>query len=338
MPSNHNPNIVENSNVNLSDFSINPPSFDNNLSISIRVAFGKALLDIGIDERIVSLDADTQNSTMSILFQQKYPDRFIDCFIAEQNMIGTALGISKRNKVPFISAFSAFLTRCYDQIRLSAISEGNLKFIGSHSGVSVGEDGASQIGLEDLAMFRAIPGSLVLYPSDGISMYYAVQLVANRTGICYIRSSRPSLPIIYTDRNIFTQRSYIIKKSIHDRICIIAAGVTLHEAIKAWEILKVEGIFIRVIDLFCVKPIDTKRIAKHIKECDGIAITVEDHYESGGIFEAVCASVCKFSLRVFGLYVKEIPHSGTFEELIDKYEINSKFIISKVKDILFSIN
>jgi transketolase len=315
-------------------FSISLPAFDSNLLFSTRFAFGKGLENLGSDLRIVCLDGDTRASTMSQFFYEKYPERFIECFIAEQNMVGVGLGLSKRGKVPFVCAFSAFLTRSFDFIRICGLSYGNLKFIGSHSGVSVGEDGASQMGLEDLAMFRSIPSCLVLYPCDAISAYYAVQLAANYKGIAYIRTSRPAVPVVYSIDHRFECKSYVLKKSKNDRICVVGAGVTLHEALKASKELFQIGIGIRVVDIFCVMPLDVNTLISNATKAGNIIITVEDHYLAGGIFESVCSGLSHTGIIVHGLYVKEIPHSGTFQELIEKYEIDAKAISNKIKQLL----
>ena len=317
----------------LSKISIPDPAYEIDAKIATRNAYGDALKALGEDERIIGLDADTKNSTMSIHFQKAFPSRFIECFVAEQNMIGAALGICVRGKVPFLSTFAAFLSRGFDQIRLAAISEGNVKFVGSHCGVSIGEDGSSQMGLEDLSMFRSIPGSLVLYPSDAVSTYKAVGLAANHKGVSYIRTSRPATSIIYKNNQVLQAKSYVIKSSDTDIATVIGAGVTLHEALKAFKILADEGVNIRVIDLFSVKPIDKKTILESANQTNKKIITVEDHYPQGGIFEAVSSALASEDVKIWGLNVQETPRSGLPDELLEKYKINAASIVEKVKEI-----
>lgn len=316
------------------EFALPKPSYKLDSKIATRNAYGDGLKALGADERVVGLDADTKNSTMTIQFQQSYPDRFIDCFVAEQNMVGVALGVGVRGKVPFVSTFAAFFTRAFDQIRLSAISEGNVKFVGSHCGVSIGEDGSSQMGLEDISMFRSIPGSLVLYPSDPVSAYKSVELAANHKGTAYIRTSRPTTSIIYSNDHVFYNKSYVIKQSKNDLITIIGAGITLHEALKAAEILEKTGIQARVIDLFCVKPLDKKTLLLNALETSSKVLTVEDHYPEGGIFDAVASALASEGIKVWGLNVKELPRSGLPHELLEKYQISSSQIALKVQEIL----
>lgn len=313
------------------------PSYDKNSQIATRNAYGDGLKALGSDIRIVGLDGDTKNSTMSQGFQQAFPSRFVECFVAEQNMIGAALGFSTRGRIPFISTFAAFFSRGFDQIRLAAISEGNLKFVGSHCGVSIGEDGSSQMGLEDIAMFRTIPGSLVLYPSDAVSAYRAVQLAANHKGVSYIRTSRPTTSILYENEKVFEAKSYVVRKGNNDQLTIVAAGVTLHESLKAAnELEKKYGLSVRVIDLFAVKPIDKETILRNAAETGGKILTVEDHYMEGGIFEAVNSALASESVKVWGLYVNELPRSGKPNELLEKYGISANQIALKVKKILDS--
>lgn len=313
-----------------------PPSYDKNSQIATRNAYGDGLKALGNDNRIVGLDGDTKNSTMSINFYQSFPSRFIECFVAEQNMIGAALGLSTRGRIPFISTFAAFFSRGFDQIRLAAISEGNIKFAGSHCGVSIGEDGSSQMGLEDLAMFRTIPNSLVLYPSDAVSTYRAVQLAAMHKGVSYIRTSRPNTPILYENDKVFEAKSYVVRKGNNDQVTIVAAGITLHESLKAAKELEKNGISVRVVDLFAVKPVDRETLLRNANETGGKILTVEDHYQEGGIFEAVNSALASESVRVWGLFVKELPRSGKPAELLEKYGISANQIALKIKEILAS--
>ncbi len=300
-------------------------------SVATREAYGDALAKLGQNPRIVALDGDTKNSTFSEKLLKVKPAQFVECFIAEQNMVGVATGLAARGKVPFVSTFAAFLTRAFDQIRMAGVSQSNVKFCGSHCGVSIGEDGPSQMGLEDIAMFRVIPGSVVLYPSDAVSAEHLVSEAARHRGICYIRTSRPKTPVLYSNSEPFPiGGSKVIRKSEHDRVTIVAAGVTLHESIKAADELQKEGIAVRVIDLYSVKPIDSATLLDSAKATGGRVLVVEDHYEDGGIGDAVL-NVVGGHARVVKLAVREIPRSGTPDGLLDKYGISSRHIIAAVR-------
>src|SRR5665811_313985 len=247
--------------------------------ISTRKSYGIALVNIFSKfPSMVVLDAEVSNSTFADIFKEKIPSRFFEMYIAEQNMVGTALGLSLRNKIPFVSTFSAFLTRAFDQIRMSRYSNANIKFAGSHAGVSIGEDGISQMGLEDIAMFRTLPDSVVLYPCDSISTLKLVEKTALHFGNVYIRTTRMDTPRIYPpDEDFVIGGSKVLKESKKDIATVIAAGITVHEALRAYEELKKEGIYIKVIDLYCIKPLDKKTINIAATETKFI-LTVEDHY------------------------------------------------------------
>src|SRR5215475_8377903 len=301
-------------------------------SAATREAYGDALVKVADkDPRIVALDGDTKNSTFSEKLLKAYPRRFFEMFIAEQNMVGVATGLAARGKIPFVSTFAAFLTRAYDQIRMAGVSQSNVKFCGSHAGVSIGEDGPSQMGLEDIAMFRTIPGSVILYPSDAVSAERAVEQAARHKGICYIRSSRPKMAVLYSNEEQFPiGGSKTLRKSANDRATVIAAGITVHEALKAASKLEAEGITIRVIDAYSVKPIDADGIVAAAKATAGRVIVVEDHYEEGGLGDAVLEAVGN-QAKVVKLAVHEIPRSGPPDALIEKYGISSSHIVSAVK-------
>ena len=212
---------------------------------------------------MVSLDGEVSNSTYSEIFKEAYPERFFEMYIAEQNMVGAALGFSSRGKIPFVSTFAAFFTRAFDQIRMSQYSDPNIKFVGSHAGVSIGEDGPSQMGLEDIAMFRTILNGVVLYPSDAVSTERLVEEAAKHYGIVYIRTTRKETPILYHPEEEFPiGGSKVLRKSKKDMATVVGAGITLHEALEAYEELKKEGIFIRVIDLYSIKPMDEAAFAR----------------------------------------------------------------------------
>ena len=271
---------------------------------------------------------------MSEIFKKKYPERFFEMYIAEQNMVGAGLGFATRGKVPFVSTFAAFMTRAADHIRMSQYSEGNVKFCGSHAGVSIGEDGPSQMGLEDISMFRAILGSVVLYPSDAISTERLVECMAAHKGISYIRTTRGKTPVIYDNNEEFRiGGSKVLRQSDNDAVTVISAGITLHEALAAYDELKKENIYVRVIDLYSIKPVDSdtlKAAAEHTRAF----ITVEDHYPEGGIGEAVRSAMTEEHIIVHSLAVTKKPKSGTPGELLDYEEISKGAIVSKVKSLL----
>lgn len=299
-----------------------------------RKAYGLALVDIFNDfPEIVVLDAEVSNSTFSEIFKAKYPERFFEMFITEQNMAGVALGLSRRGKIPFVSTFAAFLTRAFDQIRMSRYSDANIKFCGSHAGVSIGEDGSSQMGLEDISMFRTIPDSVVYYPCDAVSTLKVVREAAAIKGIVYIRTTRNDTPIIYSpDESFPIGFCKILRKSKNDFVSVIGAGITVHEALKAYNQLILQGITIRVIDLYCIKPLNKNVLVDAINGTKAV-ITVEDHYLEGGIGEAVCSILSDINIPIHILAVKKLPRSGKPQELLDYEEISSYSIIKKVSDL-----
>jgi len=302
--------------------------------VATRKAYGTALLKLAEqNKRIIALDGEVSNSTFSEMVAKKYPEQFIECFIAEQNMVGVGIGLNCRARcIPFVSTFAAFLTRAADQIRMSALSFANVKFCGSHAGISIGDDGPSQMGLEDLALFRSVPDSVVLYPSDGVSAENAVELVSNTVGIAYIRTGRPPHPVIYSnDEKFEVGKCKIVKKSDMDKALVIGAGTTLHEALKAHKQLEEQGINISVIDLFSVKPLDSKTLIHEANRTYGRVIVVEDHYQAGGIGEAVTAELSELpNISIRRLFVKDLPRSGAPDELLDMYGISAKHIVDAV--------
>jgi transketolase len=304
-------------------------------SVATREAYGDALVKLAEkSDRIVALDGDTKNSTYSEKLLKARPDRFVEMFIAEQNMVGAAAGMAARGMIPFVSTFAAFLTRAFDQIRMAGVSRANIKFCGSHAGVSIGEDGPSQMGLEDLAMFRTVPGSLVLYPCDAVSTERLTAEAARSRALCYIRTTRPKTPVLYaSDEQFPVGGSKILRRSEEDRVTVIGAGITVHEALKAADTLASEGIRIRVIDAYSVKPVDRTTLLASAKQTGAKLIVVEDHYEEGGLGDAVLNAVGK-AARVIKLAVREIPRSGPPEALLDTYGISSKHIVQAVKTLL----
>jgi transketolase len=314
---------------------VGKPNYPPDKPVATRVAYGNALRRLYPQfPQMVSVDGEVSNSTMAEIFQQADPDRFFEMYIAEQNMVGTALGLARRGKLPFASTFAAFFTRAFDQIRMSQYSDANLKFVGSHAGVSIGEDGPSQMGLEDLAIFRTILGSVVLYPCDAVSTENLVEEMAKQRGIAYLRTTRMATPILYGPEEKFPiGGSKILRQSPKDRVAVIAAGVTVFEALKAYEELAKEGIFIRVIDLYCLKPVDAATLSA-AGRATGALITVEDHYAEGGLGEAVMSAMATRPVPVYSLAVRKKPKSGKPAELLDFEEISKNGIIKKVKELI----
>ncbi len=301
--------------------------------VATRRAFGTALAELGkVDQRIVVLDCDVRNSTYTEDFQKACPERFFEMYIAEQDMVGAAMGFSARGRVPFASTFACFFTRAYDFIRMAAIGENNIKLVGTHAGVSIGEDGPSQMGLEDLAMTCAQPNFTVLYPSDAVSAWQAIKLAADRNGPTYVRTGRPNTPIIYGPGEKFEiGQAKVIRSSDSDQVTVVAAGITLFEALKAYDQLKSEGIAIRIVDLFSVQPIDRATLSAAARATGGKVLTVEDHYAHGGLGDAVLGALSGERVELAKLAVREIPHSGTPDELIERYGISASHIVEAVK-------
>lgn len=328
------PNPIENQAFPIT--ACEPPEYAPDEEVATRGGYGTGLAKLGAaNPNVVALDGDTKNSTYAEQFMERFPDRFFEMFIAEQNLVGAGIGLAKRGKIPFVSTFAAFLSRAYDQIRMSAISQANIKYVGSHCGVSIGEDGPSQMGLEDIAMFRAIPDSVVLYPSDAVAAECLVAEAAAHQGIVYIRTSRPKTAILYDTADTFPIGGCkVIHQSADDKVTIVAAGVTLHEAIKAYDILAEDGINVRIIDLYSVKPIDTETLLAAASETNNTLITVEDHYPEGGLGDAVLDAVATADIRVHKLAVTGIPRSGKPEELLELHGISTNAIVQKVKDVI----
>ena len=312
-----------------------PCNYPPDKAVATRDAYGKALKRLyPWKPEIVSLDGEVCNSTKAEYFRDEYPERFFEMYIAEQNMVGAALGLARRGKIPFVSTFAAFFSRAFDQIRMSQYSDANLKFVGSHAGVSIGEDGPSQMGLEDLAMFRTIGSSVVFYPADAVATERLVAEAAQHQGIVYIRTTRGATPILYSPEEEFTMGGCkVLRQSPKDVATVIGAGVTIFEALKAHEELAKEGLKIRVIDLYCLKPVDRATLQEAAQDTNAI-ITVEDHYAEGGLGEAVLSSLAATPVPVHILAVRKKPQSGKPQELLDFEDISSRAIIAKVKEIL----
>jgi len=304
-------------------------------SAATREAFGVALEALGaVNPLVVGLDADVKNSTYTDKFGKKFPGRFFENFIAEQNMLGAAAGLAACGKIPFVATFAAFFTRAYDFIRMAAISQSNIKLVGTHVGVSIGEDGPSQMGLEDIAMMATQPGMTVLYPSDATCMYRLVEAAADHKGMVYLRAGRPKSPVLYGPEERFPiGGSKIIRQSETDTLSIVAAGVTLFEALKAHDQLKAAGISVRVIDLYSIVPIDRATLLDSARATADRILTVEDHYAHGGLGDAVLSAVGTEGVRVHKLAVRAIPHSGKPDELVDHFGIGARSIVEAAKQI-----
>lgn len=313
---------------------VSPPAYALGDAVATREAYGNALALLGAaDERIVALDADVKNSTFSDKFEQRHPLRFHQNFIAEQVMIGVATGLAARGAIPFPSTFAAFLTRASDFIRMAAISNVNIKVAGSHAGVSIGEDGPSQMALEDLAMMRAQPNIVVLYPCDGVSTERLMERMAYHQGPAYMRTSRPKTPVIYGNDEAFEIGGLkVLRQSAADVATVVGAGITVFEALKAHDELREQGIAIRVVDLYSLQPIDAAALVQCARATKGRVITVEDHYAAGGVGDAVASAVASDGFTVRRLAVREIPRSGTPEQLIDRYGISARHIVAAVRE------
>jgi len=305
---------------------------------STRKAYGEALTQLGAqNSRILALDAEVKNSTYSELFETAFPKRFFECFIAEQNMIGMAIGLTKRGWIPFASTFGAFMTRAFDQIRMAGVGRVPLRLVGSHAGVSIGQDGPSQMALEDIAMIRTIPESIILYPCDAASTAACVELMAAYTkGISYLRTTRGETPLIYQEllHTFSIGTCCALRISEQDCCCVVAAGVTVFEALKAYDLLKKQNIFIRIIDCYSIKPLPLEQLKIAVTECAGHLVTVEDHYYAGGLGESVIAALAQSDATILKktecLAVAHLPRSGTPQELLAFEGIDAAAIVEAV--------
>ncbi len=306
------------------------PRYELGQKVATRKAYGDALAAIGAaDGRVVALDGEVGNSTYTETFGNKFPERFFQMYIAEQQMIGAAVGMQVRGWKPFSATFAAFMSRAYDFVRMAAVSQANLYICGSHAGVSIGEDGPSQMGLEDIAEMRAVHGSTVLYPSDANQAARLMALMANNTGINYIRTTRQALPVIYgPDEEFEIGGSRVLKSSKDDQLTIVGAGITLAEALTAFETLAADGIKARVIDLYSIKPLDTATLVKAARET-GRMLTVEDHWPEGGIGEAVFTALSEASAAFEGklLAVRIMAGSATPNEQLALADIDAAAIV-----------
>lgn len=302
-----------------------------------RKAFGEALKRLGdANPNLLVFDGDVKNSTFTDMFEKAHPDRFVQCYIAEQAMVGMAAGAGAIGAIPWAATFAAFFTRAFDQIRIAALSQSNLKLCGSHAGSSIGEDGASQMGLEDLAMFRAVLDSVVVYPADPYATEALVQELSQKHGVGYLRTTRAPTAVLYGPEDKFPiGGSKILRQSSQDRCVLVAAGIALHEALVAHDLLQQEGLSVRVVDAYSVKPIDENGLRAAAKACGGRLVVVEDHFVQGGLGDAVLEVFAETGgVRVKKVGVTELPHSGTPEELLEKYGLSGKRIAATVRSFL----
>jgi transketolase len=306
------------------------PTYELRSEVATRKAYGDALAALGnIRGDVVAVDGEVSNSTYAELFRDAHPDRYFEMYIAEQQMVAAAVGLQVRHWHPFASTFACFLSRAYDFVRMAAISRARMSLCGSHAGVSIGEDGPSQMALEDLAEFRAVHSSTVLYPSDANQAAKLVAQMADLEGISYMRTTRAATPVIYgADEEFPVGGSRVVRSSEDDDVTIVAAGITLHEALKAADALAEEGISARVIDLYSVKPVDEETLRAAAEATDGRIVTVEDHWPEGGIGETVLSAVAGVDepLNVVKLAVSGMPGSGKPAELLAAAGIDAEHI------------
>jgi len=314
------------------------PAYQVGEKAATRKAYGEALAAIGARRDVVAMDGEVSNSTFAELFAQQYPERYFEMFIAEQQLVAAAVGFSARGFRPFASTFAAFFTRAYDFIRMAAISQANIRLCGSHAGVEIGADGPSQMALEDLAMMRAVHGSTVLYPSDATSAAALVAAMADLDGISYMRTTRGAYPVLYGPSEQFpVGGAKVLRSSSADHVTLIGAGITLHECLAAADQLQKDGISARVIDLYSVKPIDTGTLTEAAAATGGRIVVAEDHHPEGGLGSAVVDALTeagRAELSVAHLAVREMPGSGTSEELLDAAGIDASHIAAAARGLV----
>lgn len=321
---------------------LEPTVYQEGDAIATRQVYGEALKAIGADRtKIVALDGEVSNSTHARDFADAHGDRFFEMFIAEQQLVGAAVGLQVRNYKPFASTFAAFLSRAYDFVRMAAVSRANIKLVGSHAGVSIGQDGPSQMALEDIASLRAVYGSTVLYPCDGNQTLKLVEQMVDREGIVYLRTTRMKTPVIYSaDETFPIGGSKVVRSSDRDTVTIIGAGVTLHEALKAYEALKQEDITARIVDLYSVKPIDVETICQAARDTEGKIVVVEDHWAEGGLGEAVMDALTSKdstytgAIQLTKLAVTQMPSSGAPEKMLRAAKIDAEAISEAVRSLV----
>lgn len=316
--------------------SLQQPTYKKGELVATRKAYGQTLVKLGVHEDVIVLDAEVKNSTFAELFEKEYPDRFLQCFIAEQNMIGMATGLALRGFIPFSSTFASFISRTCDQLRMASISRAPLRIAGSHAGVSIGQDGPSQMGLEDIAFMRTLPESVILYPADAVATAALVGEMANyEKGISYLRLTRAETPVIYDSSERFLiGGAKLLRSSDTDVVCLVSAGITLFEALRAYDLLATEGIFVSVIDLYSIKPLAKELLLVEAQKANNKLITIEDHYSQGGLGEAVGTALVGYPVIRELLAVKELSRSGKPQELLAYHQIDSQAIINAVKGLI----
>jgi transketolase len=316
---------------------VNVPRYELGAKVATRRAYGDALSALGARRDVVAMDGEVSNSTYAEDFAKTHPERYFEMFISEQQLVAAAVGFSVRGYVPFASTFAAFLTRAHDFLRMAAISQANLRLAGSHAGVEIGADGPSQMALEDLAMLRAVHGSTVLYPCDATSAAILVNEMAAQPGIVYMRTTRGAYPVLYEPSEPFPiGGSKLLRSSADDQVTLIGAGVTLHECIAAADALTAQGVRARVIDLYSVKPLDTATVAAAARET-GRLVIAEDHHPEGGLASAVLEALAgngPIEASVASLAVRELPGSGTPDELLDAAGISAQHIAQAARSLL----
>jgi transketolase len=312
------------------------PAWELGEEVATRLAYGETLVAVGAaNGKVLALDGEVSNSTYTELFAKAYPERYFEMFIAEQQLVAAAVGLQVREWVPFASTFAAFFTRAYDFIRMAAISQANIRLCGSHAGVSIGEDGPSQMALEDLAMMRAVHGSTVLYPCDANQTAKLVAEMAEREGIVFMRTTRAATPVVYgADEEFPVGGARVLREG--DDLAIVGAGITLHESLKAADRLESEGISARVIDLYSVKPVDAETLRSAAEATGGRVLTVEDHWSEGGIGDAVLEALSdgETPARVVRLAVREMPGSGKPAELLAAAGIDADHIVEAARALV----
>ncbi|MFZ2957574.1 MAG: transketolase [Candidatus Ozemobacteraceae bacterium] len=314
---------------------MDPPPYKPDAKVATRQAVGDALVALGkADERIWVIDGDTGNSTYANAFMKAFPERSIECYIAEQNMAGIAAGLAARGAIPFACTFGAFWSRAFDQIRMAALSGLKVKFLGTHAGISIGEDGPSQMALEDIATFRTLPNSAVLYPSDGVSAYACIVNLAGHDGPGYVRLSRPASPLLYSLQEKFPIGGLKTPVTCETpKLTVITSGVVVHEVLKAVAALG-RSAQIQVVDLYCVKPFPTKALAELLEKSGGACVVFEEHAYEGGVGEAVASAMAGRIRSWTHVAVNKVPRSGTPQELLASFGLSAEAIEKTLKSLL----
>jgi transketolase len=309
-----------------------PPPYAAGAQVATRAAVGDALLALGkANPTLWVIDGDTQNSTYAEKFTKAFPERSVECYIAEQNMAGIAAGLAARGMTPFACTFGAFLSRAFDQIRMAALSGLNVKFLGTHAGISIGEDGASQMALEDLAFFRTLPNGAVFYPSDGVSAYHCIVNLAQHKGPGYVRLSRPVSPLLYGPNETFPVGDLkVVHPATNPKLTVVTSGVIVHEVLKAVATLGKDAP-VQVVDLYCLKPFPTAKLRELVKASQGVVAVFEEHAREGGIGDAVAANTAGLLKDLIHVPVTSVPRSGTPDQLLASFGLSADEIAKTLK-------